>query len=140
VKRAETTGPGELSVVIDRTPDRKLSPNSNAHRRTREPYKEDLRNTAALRTGETLRDRAWSWPGPIVIHVVIAWERGRRESDWDNAIAMSKAAIDGVFSKLDADDRQVRGAYLRQLRDREGAGYMEITVTPMIDDAKERAA
>lgn len=143
MRPAEAAGPGHVTVRIDRTPDRVLSANSGKHKRTREPFIKIMRQTAALRTGETLMGQVWTWKGPIVIHVVIAWERSRpvrKRLDFDGAISISKSAIDGVFDKLDADDRQVQGAYLRQIRDHDGQGYMDITVVPMIDEAKEEVA
>ncbi len=122
--------PEPLVVVIDRTPDRRLLPNTGTHPRTQKPYRAVLRAAAAGATQNVLVGRTWAWAGPIVLDVEIGWEDGRGIPDWDNAIAALKGAVDGVFGKLDADDRQVTGIFLVQSKDPRKTGFTRITVTP----------
>ena len=123
--------PEPLAVVIDRTPHPWLLPNQKKAERTRRPYKQAIRDTAAIATINALDGKTWSWAGPIVLHIDIFWEPGRRRADWDNAIAAMKGAIDGVFSRIDADDRQVTGVFLQQGRDNLRDGYTVILIEPM---------
>jgi hypothetical protein len=122
--------PESLTVRIDMTPHPYLMPNMGKHKRTREPYKDALKEAAAAGAQNILIGRTWSYDGPIMLVVSIFWEKSRRVVDWDNAVASIKSAIDGVFIKLNADDRQIVGIMLRQKRDRTGHGYMTMTIDP----------
>lgn len=119
-----------ITVTIDQTPHRYLAPNSGKHKRTKDPYRQELKHAAAIAAGNVLRGRTWAFDGPVTLYITIVWEQGHQVIDFDNAIASCKAAIDGVFAKLDADDRQVVGIYLRQYRSRERHGHMVVTVVP----------
>jgi Holliday junction resolvase RusA-like endonuclease len=67
--------------------------------------------------------------GPVVLHVVIAYEKGRQTLDFDNAIASLKGAIDGIVrGGLMRNDKQVKGIHLDQIKDPDGLGYIDITV------------
>lgn len=123
-----------LTIRIPATPHRDLSPNSRKAERSTRPHKDAIKALAAGATLNTLNGTSWGCDGPIVLHIVYAWEASRRRMDWDNAAAISKAAIDGVFSRIDADDRQVVGLYVSQTRDPDGAGFMVITVEPQADE------
>jgi hypothetical protein len=122
-----------LTVRIDRTPDRTLSPNSGKHDRTRKPHAKAIRDTAAAATLNALRGGTWCYEGPIMLTVTYGWERGRKRLDWDNATAISKYAIDGVFSRINANDRQVAGIVVHQVRDPVGDGYMVINLEPVTE-------
>lgn len=120
-----------LTVRVDRTPHKYLNPNAGKHKRTREPYENDLQSTAALRTGEALIGQEWHHDGPITLTLDVAWEKGRNAYvDYDNLVAMNKKLVDGVFSKIGANDRQVRAIELSQSHDPDGAGFVTVTVTP----------
>lgn len=123
--------PSPLVVQIDRTPPRILSPNSKAHRRTREPYRDELKLAAAMATQNVLVGRTWAWDGPIILYIHIAWDHGQR-LDYDNAISISKYAVDGVFAKLDANDRQVEGVHVSQTTGNKTPG-MIIQVEPVAE-------
>lgn len=130
------TTPDPLIVVIDQTPHRYLSPNSGKHERTRRPHKDALKDAAAVGAMNALNGRTWAWDGPIVVHMEIFWPKGHKSLDWDNAIASAKSALDGVFAKLEANDRQVVAITMpKQERDKLGSGYMVLILEP-----KEQAA
>lgn len=141
----EIVRPSPLAIIIDRTPDSILSPNSGKHDRTKHPFRVVLRDTAAVAAGNALIGRTWAWSGPIVVRIEIFWERDaesgryRNKMDWDNAISACKGAIDGVFSKLDANDRQVAGCYLDQYNDPDAAGYMIVLVEAIEQEGKVAA-
>jgi len=70
--------------------------------------------------------------GPVVLRFVIAYERGRKVLDFDNAIATLKGAIDGlVDAGYMRDDDQVTGIYLEQIKDPAGQGYIDVCVEPV---------
>ena len=124
-----------LTVRIPMTPDRVLSPNHDrANKYHRSRCKREIKTAAASATVDVLRGETWKHSGPIVLHISYYFERNRKRSmDRDNAIAMAKAAVDGVFLHLDADDRQITDHKLEQLRDPDGIGYMVIVVEPVAE-------
>lgn len=70
--------------------------------------------------------------GPVMVHVVIGWEKGRMVMDFDNAIASCKGALDGlILGGWIVDDMQVQGMTLQQTKDPEKVGYMVLTVEPV---------
>lgn len=132
--------PSTLIVHINQTPHDYLSPNAGKHRRTREPYAEALKAAAASGTINALAGKRWHWEGPIRLRIEVYW--GRKPSghwhktmDWDNLLASCKAAIDGIFVKLGADDRQIAQFDTpKQFRDPAGSGYMVFILQPLIED------
>lgn len=130
--------PDPISIVIDRTPPKELWPNKRRHPRSKEPYIAAFKAAAAAGAQNVLVGREWAWDGPIMLHVEIYWPRGQRRLDYDNAIGALKAAQDGIFAKLGADDRQVMGVLLQQDWDRLGDGYIVYTVEPHPHANKER--
>jgi len=76
--------------------------------------------------------------GPVVLRIVIAYEKGRQTLDFDNAVASLKGAIDGIVQGgFMVDDKQVTGIFLQQTKDPEGYGYIDVTVEAV---STERAA
>lgn len=132
--------PDPLAIAINMTPHTYLRPNAGKHRRTQGPYKQALRQAGAAGAQNALVGREWVWKGPIILHIEIHWERGRQRLDWDGAITCCKGAIDGVFDKLNADDKQVTGIHLSQHSDTTGEGYTVILVEPVEEIAKVVAA
>lgn len=131
--------PDPLAVAINMTPDRALWPNTRAHTRTKHPYKVDLKNAAAIGAINALKGRSWGWNGPILLTVEVYWPKGQRRLDFDNCVGALKAAQDGIFDKLDCNDRQIVGIHLTQDWDRiDGTGYMVYTIEAV--DALEEAA
>lgn len=135
-----------LTVVIDQTPHRYLMPNSGKHRRTRQPYADALKQAAASGAINALDGKPWRWDGPIRLRIEIYWGKdpvtGRWHNtvDWDNAIASAKAAIDGIFAKIDADDRQIAQFDTpQQFRDPAGTGYMVFVLEPIAEAGREAA-
>ena len=139
--------PDDLTVIIDELPDRCLNPNSGAHRRTKEPYVKLLRDAASMATHQQLlklQDLGllgrWVWGGPIHLDIQIWWSSDRKILDWTNAHASLKAAEDGIFDNLEANDRQVDTVRLRQNKLPRGEDgfliYTIIAITREDDDAK----
>ncbi len=124
----------EYRVRLDRVPDSCLG--ANIQRRTSHhrwaPAAQALRWTAAYAAREVADrrgDPAFPAPAPVQIDAVIAWPRRRHQVDFDNAVHMLKPAVDGI---TDAgwveNDRQVAGMTVRQTRDSEGNGWVELIV------------
>jgi hypothetical protein len=69
---------------------------------------------------------------PVILRVVIAYEKGRQTLDFDNAVSSMKGAIDGIVrGGFMVDDKQVKGIYLDQIKDPDGRGYIDVTVEPV---------
>ena len=134
--------PDDLTVIIDELPDRCLNPNSGAHKRTKEPYVKLLRDAASMATHQQLLNTqaSWNWDGPIHLDIQIWWPSDRKILDWTNAHASLKAAEDGIFDNLGANDRQVDTIRLRQNKLPKGEDgfliYTIIAITREDDDAK----
>jgi Holliday junction resolvase RusA-like endonuclease len=68
-------------------------------------------------------------PGPVVVVVTIAYDKGRIIPDFDNAVATLKGAIDGVTEGgFMRNDKQVIGIFLRMIKDPAKQGYIDLTV------------
>ena len=97
----------------------------------------DRLREAALMTAMSVRPDQ-PIDGPVVLHVVIAYEKGRQTLDFDNAVASLKGAIDGIVQGgFMVDDKQVTGIFLTQTKDPDGLGYIDVTVAP--DEARRAA-
>jgi Holliday junction resolvase RusA-like endonuclease len=67
--------------------------------------------------------------GAVRVHYVFAWEKGRKQMDLDNLVALAKSALDGlVDAGIMGDDRYVVGMTAEQTRDPNGVGYLQVTV------------
>ena len=128
--------PEPLAIAIAMTPPRALWPNTNAHKRTKEPYIMAFKQAAAAGAQNALVGRSWAWDGPIMLHVEVYWPKGQRRLDFDNVVGSLKAAQDGVFTKLEADDRQVVGITVQQDWDRNGEGYIAYVVEAVEEIAR----
>jgi hypothetical protein len=121
--------PDPITIRITTLPDRALWPNTGAHRRTKEPYVAVLRLQAALSTHNALNGNDWSWNGPIETRIDVYWPSHLRILDWTNIHAALKPAEDGIFDKLDANDRQVQTVTLKQHKLPKGwDGYLLYTI------------
>lgn len=67
----------------------------------------------------------------MILEIRVAWEKRRSIPDFDNCIVMMKGVIDGVTEAgFMENDRQVIGIYLRQRKDPDGLGYIDLTARP----------
>lgn len=87
----------------------------------------ELRETTMLAALEARPAKPMT--GPVAPRVVIAYEKGRKALDWDNAIATTKGIWDGlVDAGWIVDDNQMTGIFLTQIKDPEGRGYIDVTM------------
>ena len=130
-----------ITVTIPGTPDACVSPNSRVHWRVKAKHVQAYRETARLAALAVCNGHA-PIRGAVTLHLEYGWEKGRKMVDWDNAVAISKCAIDGlVAAGIMADDRYVVGATVEQRRDPDKVGYLAITVkqaAPGVGTAAER--
>jgi len=104
----------------------------------RQEYK-DASYWAAVTSLSRLSSTPTTLSGPVVLEVVIAYERGRKIPDWDNAVAMLKAAIDGVtLAGFMKNDKQVIGMFMKQIKSISGEGYTDLTVRKATDEEINR--
>jgi Holliday junction resolvase RusA-like endonuclease len=89
--------------------------------------KRELRETA----GWAARDVAPRQPitGPVLLHIVIVWEKGRRRQDFDAAVYGMKGVQDAL---MDAgwivDDAQVVGMTIKQITGTPDGGYVIVSM------------
>lgn len=83
---------------------------------------------ATIAAAEQVKGRV-AIKGPVVLEVVVAYEKGRQIPDFDNVVSTLKGVIDGVVKAgFMYDDDQVIGMYLERIKDPEKLGYTVITV------------
>jgi crossover junction endodeoxyribonuclease RusA len=118
-----------LTVTIPGTPDRVLSPNAvrKTHWGTRRRATEQARTTAYCACRDANLEM-WEPDPPLTLHAVIAWEKGRRQLDPDNAHGILKATIDGVADALGVDDKHLTLASVTQTRDEAGRGFVRVAI------------
>ncbi len=136
-------------VRIPMTPHPLLNPNATLSRKQRErlPYPLNLRPMPVVKNAlkrdykEASTYAALSslhrtmLTGPVILDVVVAYEKGRFIPDWDNAIPMLKGAIDGItIAGFMKNDNQVIGIFLRQIKDPDGQGYTDIIARQATDE------
>lgn len=117
----------ERTVVIPGTPNACLSLNSREGWRKKARYAKEYRHTAKYSAIST----RWTQPirGPVMVHYVFGWEKGRKTMDFDNLVGLGKPALDGlVDAGVMGDDRYVVGITAEQVRDPEGVGYLKVTI------------
>lgn len=122
----------EIVIRVPMAPPSTLSINSRAH------HMEKYRDTKMMREAArlaTLQAVTGGQPVPVSIAVwkigfTIAWGKGRKSVDDDNAFSMCKAMRDGVADALGVDDRFFRQAGIVQRRDPEGIGNTVIRIAP----------
>ena len=120
-----------LRAAVPATPATCLRPNARAHYLTRSDAVRALRCAARAAAEDALRGDGFApvpADGPLWIDLTICWETGRKVQDWDGACSSSKAAIDGVFDALGADDKRVRGVAIDQVTTGERQGVTLVAV------------
>jgi Holliday junction resolvase RusA-like endonuclease len=115
-----------VTVLIPGTPPRALSANGRSHWRAKAEHVRAYRETARL---AALAAGAEPVAGSVRLRLTYGWERGRKRVDFDNGVALAKAAIDGIVDAgVMGDDRYVVAVELAQERDPEGRGYLIVEV------------
>lgn len=125
---------GEICLVtIPMAPPAEVSPNYHGKLRGRMGATRAYRECARLATINVINQtilRSWDRPFPegtrLALRVVIAWPRGHKRLDDDNAIASVKAARDGFAAALGCSDALMTLAAIEQVRDADGAGWTRI--------------
>ena len=122
----------EVRVCIPADPPANLSPNHRhdhwAGRHAAVRQAREFARLAIARHG--LPERPWPGRPALAVSVRIAWGRGRRRLDYDNALASCKPWLDEVAAAVGFDDRDVEAMTVRQGRDPEGEGWTEVAVRP----------
>ena len=126
-----------VTVVIPGTPPAECSPNSHKHWRVKHRANAAMRETAG-KAGIVARMEAIGncgggpvFDGPVVVRTVIAWEKGRKRCDNDNAGAMCKGLYDGALQDagIVANDKHCTFLPVEQIRDKAGVGYVTLEVS-----------
>ncbi len=119
-----------LVVTIPATPAPALSPNARAHWRTKHREATELNSVARWSTVNTLAQRGMrgTWTGPITLHWIVAWGKGRKIMDQDNLIASLKHAQDGIAGAIGIDDKAFIVGSVSQDRDPDGIGFIRVAL------------
>lgn len=134
-----------LMVRIPATPHTLLRPNVTSiskRERAKLPYPLNVQPAAkakALLKRELQETAGWAAREvaprepvrePVLLDVVIVWEKGRKRQDYDAAVYGLKGVVDAL---MDAgwivDDAQVVGMLVRQINGHPDGGYIEMTMT-----------
>lgn len=131
----------ELRIRVPWTPTRALNPNTHKGWRGKHPDQANAHATCKVIATQVRRERPdWSVPDMPVLTVVIAWGKGQRRLDDDNAIAAVKHGRDGICAGLGFDDKRFITSMAFQKRDRSGAGFTEFIIRPATADERRLAA
>ena len=122
-----------LTVHIPATPDPVLNPNRKVHWAIKNRARDVLKDAVFFPTFSAVSGWRKPVPLPVTLNWTIYWGRGRRKQDVDNVIASLKGAQDSVATALCLDDKHFRIGSVEQARDKEGRGYMELTITAGAD-------
>lgn len=130
--------PGQwIGVTIDHTPPPAASPNGRAHFHDRARLVKPLFEAAKLATHNVLmaarlgRDETPFPPDArLDLTIMVAWPKGHKRLDDDNAIASCKHLRDGFAAALGIDDAWMRLVRFEQVRDADGVGWVRIEAEP----------
>jgi crossover junction endodeoxyribonuclease RusA len=86
-----------------------------------------FRAAAYFATADALRGGAMP-DGRLRLDATIFWGRNRKRLDDDNAWGSLKSARDGVADALGRNDKEFAMGTLVQTRDKDGAGYVVLTI------------
>jgi hypothetical protein len=120
-----------LIVTIPATPPRSLSPNGRVHWRRKHADGKELQSAARWATVNAIHTAPLGprlITGPVTLHWLVAWERGRKKMDQDNLIAALKAAQDGIAGALGIDDKVMVVGSVTQERDTDGFGFIRCAI------------
>ncbi len=128
---ATTAAAPALIVRIESVPSPDLSPNARVSWRRRHAAGRALRDATALAVRSALlgTDPPALRPGErFRLDWRIAWGKGRRPLDDDNAIASCKAIRDQLAREIGIDDRRMVTGTVDQGRDERGHGFTLVAV------------
>jgi len=116
-----------IPVVIDPA----LTGNGRAHPMKKHRLFQELKDT----TGWALKAQAphaafTPDQVPLTLDYVVARKRYAKPYDDDNLIHGLKAARDSIAAHLRIDDRHFVTGRIEQIRDVDGIGYVDVTITP----------
>jgi hypothetical protein len=119
-----------LTIDVPGCPDAGLSPNARLHWRPRSRIVAEAKGHAKWAAHDVM-PFAEDWPafdGSVMVRATIAWAKGRRIVDGDNALAMLKPYVDGLNGIVWRDDKLCTFAPVVQERDPEGFGFVRFEV------------
>jgi Holliday junction resolvase RusA-like endonuclease len=121
-----------MRIVIPGNPDRVLSPNRRAHWSQKALATKRLREWAYWPARQAVIESDDPIPifaGAVRVKPTIAWGKGRKRMDGDNALGCLKPVWDGFTDAgFWGDDRYVIFEPVEQIRDPEGVGYVAVEV------------
>lgn len=118
------------TITISTVPPKACWPNARTHWRAKARVVASFREVAGWSTKLAVLADPWRFDWVyrarvIVLDVVIAWPKGQRRLDDDNAWASLKAARDGIAEVLQVNDRRFRQGALAQTH---GDGSITVTL------------
>ncbi len=130
-----------ITIRIPASIDPALTGNSRAHPMKKHRLFQELKDT----TGWALKAQAPHaafMPGqlPLTLDYVVARKRFGKPLDDDNVKIGVKGVQDSIAAHLGIDDRHFRVGTVEQIRDVDGIGWIEATITPSVVDESEKAA
>lgn len=130
---------GVILVRVPESPTVALSPNGRLDWRRKARAVAAARRVAFYAAREAIPAGsvpAWA-SGAVGVRLVIAWGKGQKRMDDDNAIGACKAYRDGIADALGIKDARFRTIALDQARDPDGLGYVTVELAAL--DGEGRA-
>lgn len=116
-----------VTITIPGTIDRRLTPNARPHWATKRNLAAELKERAYY-VARKANIEMWEPEPPLTLHILVAWEKGRKLMDDDNLVAGFKAARDGIAVALGIDDKHLRVGTVTQIRDPEKRGFIKVAI------------
>lgn len=117
-----------VTVRIEVTPPREVSPNVMVHWATKQRAQQSLKTITGWHVKQALNMR--DLPAlPWQLDYVVAWEKGRKRMDDDNIKAALKYVQDGIADTVGYNDKHMVIGTVEQIRDPAKSGYIEVTIT-----------
>ena len=130
-----------LTIRIPASIDLRLTPNrANTNRHVKARIKDELQATTGWALKAAIPHASYSEQAlPIRLDYVIARAKGRQAFDDDNAKAGLKFVQDSIAQHIGVNDRHITVGTVEQIRDPEGIGWIEVTITPTVADERRVA-
>jgi Holliday junction resolvase RusA-like endonuclease len=120
-----------LVLEVPSPPPKALSPNAprgmhwSVKHRARTQWKKDWSDAI---TEVTVGHEAPYFPGKVSVHIVYHKGKGARSLDFDNFTTILKAGLDQLQGPVIANDNQIEGITVEQVRAADGIGRMTVIV------------
>ncbi len=127
-----------ITIHIPAVIDPALTGNGRAHPMKKHRLFQELKATTMLIVRTTGPD--WYPFPPWVLDYTVARPKGKQALDDDNIKIGLKGIQDGIAEEIGIDDRYIMIGTVTQIRDVDGIGFIDVTITPLVANERQVAA